>query len=85
MPNQSASHNNLADTLTRLNTLAPAYDLGRLQALRKEVRGLKKRKTRTPFPAKPNEPEYAFHVGGRTELQFNVGFDEHDDKAPALR
>ena len=23
-------------------------------------------------------PDYAFHVGGRDELQFNVGFDEEE-------
>ncbi|MGH2403364.1 MAG: hypothetical protein ACRDGN_02765, partial [bacterium] len=26
-------------------------------------------------------PNYAFHVGGRTELQFNIGEEERDGQA----
>lgn len=76
---------NLAALLNRLNALASSYNLGRLQALRKEVRGLDRRPTASPFPSSPNDPNWAFHVGGRQELQFNVGYDQYDSGQPALR
>ena len=85
MPDTSTSYDTLAALIARLNALVPSYDLGRLQALRKEVLGLKKRPTVMPFPSEPNNPEWTFHVGGRQELQFNVGYDMDDNGQPALR
>lgn len=52
------------------------YRFSKLQDIRKECRGLKKRPTRLPFGS--TEKEWAHHVGGRRELQFNVGFDNGD-------
>jgi hypothetical protein len=40
---------------------------------------------RTIFSARSTQDEWAFHSGGRDELQFNVGLDEFPDGSPALR
>lgn len=85
MPNPATTYDTLAAILARLNSLAPSHDLGRLQALRKEVKGLDRRPTVLPFPSEPNDPDWAFHVGGRQEMQFNVGYDKDEEGALALR
>ena len=66
---------NLDHLLSVLNDLAPAYRFGRLQEIRKERRPLQKRPSRHPFGSSHNG--WAHHVGGRKELQFNIG-DEED-------
>lgn len=48
------------------------------QALRKELKGLKKvpsRKIFTPQSIFTGRDIYAFHLGGRKEAQFNIGFE----------
>jgi hypothetical protein len=56
---------------------AEAREIGHLQEIRKEL----KSKTRLPYhrifhPDTIKEKDgYAFHYGGRTELQFNIGFE----------
>ena len=85
MPDPSTTYDTLAALITRLNALSSDYEIGGLQALRKEVHGFKQRPTVTPFPSKPNNADWAFHVGGRRELQFNVGYDRDDSGEPALR
>ncbi len=56
---------------------AEAREIGHLQEIRKEL----KRKTRLPYhrifhrDTIRDDEGYAFHYGGRTELQFNVGFE----------
>lgn len=57
----------------RINKVARGYAVGRLQQLRAELHGKRITtstifSTTTVFP-----PRYAFHHGGRKELQFNVG------------
>ena len=65
---------NLDDILSTLNDLAPGYRFGTLQDIRKARRPLQKRPSRHPFG---NAHEgWAHHVGGREELQFNVGEEE---------
>ena len=57
-----------------LNKRAGEYDLGRLQSLREQLRG---RPTRTSkvFSAATTFEDYAFHDGGRHEIQFNIGLE----------
>ena len=52
--------------------------IGELQAKRTARKNLK----RTPslFDGRSTRERWAFHVGGLTELQFNIGFEEIDDK-----
>lgn len=85
MSDPSTTYDTLAALLPRLNALATSHALGGLQALRKDVKGLDRRPTVHPFPSEPNSPDWAFHVGGRQELQFNIGHDIDDAGQPALR
>lgn len=62
---------NLDDILSALNKHAPRYGFGALQAIRMERRPLQKRPSRHPFGIA--HKYWAHHVGGRKELQFNVG------------
>ena len=47
---------------------------GSLQPRRKRIKGLARMPCRVPFAYADHE-HWAFHVGGRTELQFNVGLE----------
>lgn len=67
---------NLDDILSALNDLAPGYRFGALQDIRKERRPLQKRPSRHPF--RFVHGDWAHHVGGREELQFNVGIEEEE-------
>lgn len=58
-----------------LNELAANYDIGRLQEIRKELKGFSRRPGSKIFSAQTIEEHYAFHHGGRSELQYNIGFD----------
>ena len=66
-----------------LNKKSNNFDIGKLQNIRKEIKGLKRRASpfifheRTTFPSENGG--YCFHDGGRTELQFNVGYELHND------
>jgi hypothetical protein len=61
----------------QLNRQAAAFDIGRLQRLRAD---LKKRRasSRTIFSKASTFDHWAFHHGGRTELQFNIGLETLD-------
>ena len=62
-----------------LNYLSPDYRVGELQQLRVDIRGSGRKESgmrlRVPINA---DPAYAFHWGGRKELQFNVGIEDDD-------
>lgn len=75
----------LPELIARLNELAPAHRLGELQALRKDVKGMSRLASRTVFHADPRDPTWVHHVGGRTELQFNLGYDTDDAGNRVLR
>ena len=60
--------------LSILNDQAADYDFGRLQDIRMARRPLQRRPSRHPFGS--TDKEWAHHIGGREELQFNVGGDE---------
>jgi len=63
-----------------LDKRAGSRPIGGLQELRKELKGLARLPTHHIFSSQTTFKEYAFHVGGRTELQFNIGFDSPDDE-----
>ena len=65
---------NLNKLLSTLNNHAADYDFGRLQDIRAARRPLRKRPSRNPF--RFVGADWAHHIGGREELQFNVGDDE---------
>ena len=69
----------LQEVVTELNTLAPDHDIGTLPEWRKERRSLTRLPTNTLFFSTVDpERDWAFHAGGLTELQFNVGFEDID-------
>lgn len=65
---------NLDDILAELNEHAPNYRFGTLQDIRVKERGLQRRHQH-PFPKTSQGEAFAYHVGGRKELQFNIGKD----------
>ena len=66
----------LDDILTTLNERSVDYRFGELQNIRKARRPLKKRPSRLPFGSAKDD--WAHHIGGREELQFNVAWDDDD-------
>lgn len=65
----------LQEIVVEVDRLAPAHPIGVLQDLRKTFRGLGRKPTRNVFDW-ARDPSWTFHVGGRDELQFNLGIEE---------
>lgn len=64
-----------------LNTRSDKYEIGKLQDIRKTIKRLKRRPSANIFSKQTIFNEgYAFHLGGRTELQFNIGKDDSGGK-----
>lgn len=66
----------LSDLTAALNAAAPRFEIGRLQTLRACLRSRPRVGPLAIFDHRTIHETYAFHVGGRTELQFNVGFED---------
>ena len=64
---------------------ARGRSIGGLQQLRKKIKGLSRLPSRTIFRKGTTFDNYAFHYGGRTELQFNIGLETLDDGHRYLR
>ncbi len=62
----------------RINDAATVYQVGELQQLRAKLHGKRARTTKI-FHKGTIFPKYAFHDGGRTELQFNIGIESRED------
>lgn len=61
----------------KLNEASKNYKIGDLQKIRKTLKGLKRSPGNEIFNiATINEDGWAFHYGGRSELQFNIGIEE---------
>jgi len=58
---------------TVINIRATKYRIGHLQETRKRLKGLSRIPTSDIFNSSTIKDDWAFHVGGRTELQFNIG------------
>src|SRR3989338_1627337 len=65
----------------KLNKLARPHPIGKLQDSRTELKKLKRRPGDKIFSVHTTFENWAFHHGGRTELQFNIGYadGENDD------
>lgn len=61
-----------------LNQRAEGYEIGRLQEIRKELKQFSRRSGRDIFSSQSIKQGFAFHHGGRKELQFNIGWDGVD-------
>lgn len=64
-----------------INIRSKNYKVGNLQNIRKEINGLKRLASKHIFASKTITEEWAFHTGGRTELQFNIGHEIIDKKS----
>jgi hypothetical protein len=56
-----------------LNSNAERFEIGLLQTIRKQLKNLDRLPARKIFGAQTIDTEWAFHIGGRSELQFNIG------------
>ncbi len=73
---------NIPDIAKKLNELASPHPIGKLQDVRTELKNLNRRPGDKIFSAQTTFDDWAFHHGGRTELQFNIGHadgDQHDN------
>ena len=65
----------------KINEMAKKYKIGELQKIRAELHG-KRIPSNKLFDSRTTSldkgDEYAFHFGGRNELQFNIGSDIED-------
>lgn len=66
----------LQEVVTEVNASSVTRSFGHLQEWRKEHKGLERLPLKTPFFASPKGNTWAMHFGGRSELQFNLGFDQ---------
>jgi len=74
----------IADLVAEIEHRAPDHPFGTLQNIRERLKGLD-RVSRTIFGAQTIHDTYAFHYGGRTELQFNIGFEEDEGGRQVVR
>lgn len=59
-----------------INTKSENYRFGDLQLIRKQIKGLSKRASSKIFTTETiSDDGWAFHYGGRKELQFNIGLE----------
>ena len=68
----------IQELANHLNNQSFDYEIGKLQDIRKKIRGLKRKPCSGIFSYRSIHQDYAFHAGGRTELQFNIGEDWND-------
>lgn len=62
-----------------LNDLAPPHPVGKLQDIRTQLKNLKRRPGDKIFSTHTIFDDWAFHHGGRTELQYNIGYADGDE------
>jgi len=72
------------DAIAAIERSVGAYEIAKLQRLRARKRGLA-RVARSIFGKRRQADHWAFHLGGRDELQFNVGLDLMPDGTRAFR
>jgi hypothetical protein len=59
-----------------LNDRAQLHPIGQLQTIRTELHGFSRRPGSDIFSAQTIHRHWAFHHGGRKELQFNIGLED---------
>lgn len=65
----------IAEIATQLNTRSEGRPIGALQELRRQLHAKDRVPTNQIFHRRSIFGHYAYHFGGRTELQFNIGFE----------
>lgn len=65
----------------RLNKLSKDFDISKLQYIRKNIKNMKSAPlTYEIFSNKSIIDHYAFHSGGRNEIQINIGYEESKNR-----
>jgi hypothetical protein len=70
---------NIPAIADKLNELAPPHAIGKLQDIRTQLKKLKRRPGDKIFSTHTIFGDWAFHHGGRTELQFNIGYADGEN------
>ncbi len=70
----------ISRAVEQLHQRTSAYAIGALQELRVHLKGLQRTSSRTIFSSATTYDTYAFHHGGRSELQFNIGLESLESK-----
>jgi len=68
----------IPDIANEINARAIPHAIGHLQEIRQQLKRLKHLPTHKIFSSQTTFERWAFHVGGRTELQFNIGLEVLD-------
>jgi len=63
-----------------LNARAGSYKIGNLQSIRKEINNFERPPSKQIFSTQTIQSSWAFHHGGRSELQFNIGIEDRGDQ-----
>jgi hypothetical protein len=75
MPEPLSNEIDIQAIAAKLNTKARQHPIGDLQRLRKQLKGSQNTTGDKIFTKITIRKDYAFHYGGRTELQFNIGIE----------
>lgn len=78
------AENNLVQICAEINSRSKNYQFGQLQIIRKDLKGLTRVPTYNIFTSATIFNNWAFHVGGRKEIQFNIGVEDYDKVRHAL-
>ncbi|MGO4352588.1 hypothetical protein AB4Z25_11705 [Rhizobium sp. RAF36] len=84
LPGREKPEDLVRSAVSAIEREAKPYGISRLQQMRSHALGLS-RTSRTIFGPGLKGPDWTFHLGGRGELQFNVGHDQLDNGGPAIR
>jgi len=74
----------LSKIADEINAKSANYRMGSFQSLRKKLKGMSRIPSHKIFTKQTIRDEWAFHHGGRKELQFNIGL-EHRDRGLLFR
>jgi hypothetical protein len=80
LPEREERSVKLAAIASKLNELSPSHPIGKLQVIRTQLKNLKHRPGDKIFSSQTTFKDWAFHHGGRTELQFNIGYEDEDGR-----
>jgi hypothetical protein len=70
----------MAEIADELDRRARNSEIGELQKLRQQMTGSRSISARGIFSKLTIKEEFAFHHGGRSELQFNIGFEHRSER-----
>ena len=63
-----------------LNRRCRNYKMDSFQEIRRKIHNLKRTNPNKIFSDQSIKDHYAFHIGGRKELQYNIGFEKINEK-----